>query len=204
MNAFFLGTILGLTITISFGPGFMALFQTSLIRGLAAGIVFAIGMLLGDLMMVAVCYLGLSEIILSWDTRIMGVAAGSILIVMGAVSVFRKSEPSWDLQTTSGIRSDSGFLLIKGFLINIINPFSLVFWLGIVGFAAKNWHLHSQNFMLFFAGVFITAFSTDLLKCYLSGMLRKILVAKTIHRINKYMGFVFIAIGLFLIYKVQK
>ncbi len=203
MNAFLIGIAIGFTITISFGPGFMALFQTSLVRGHIAGIVFATGMLLSDLLLVGVCYLGLSELILKGDNRIMGIIAGLILIIMGILSLLRKPQRSIVSIKVPGLYNSFGALFIKGFLINVANPFSLIFWVGIVGFGAKNWGLHNRNFFFLFAGVFLTAFSTDLLKCYLSGLLRKMVASKAIYRINRVMGLVFILIGLFLIYKVQ-
>jgi len=203
MSAFFLGTILGLTITISLGPGFMALFQTSLVRGLTAGFAFATGMLLSDITLFSISYFGLSELIPKGDYKVMGIFAGVILIVMGGISFFKSPALLPDTKESPGLQSNLMIILVKGFFLNIANPFSLIFWIGIVGFAARNWGLHSQNVFLFFAGVFITAFSTDLLKCYLSGLLRKVLASNAIHWINKVMGIVFIGIGIFFIYKVQ-
>ena len=203
MNAFFLGVIFGLTITISIGPGFMALFQTSLVRGLNAGIFLASGMLLSDITLVSISYFGLSEIILGWDGRIMGVIAGLILIIIGGISLFKPNVPTFELKPTIGSQNKPGFIMAKGFLLNIANPFSFIFWIGIVGFAAKNWGLDSHHVLQFFAGLFLIAFSTDLLKCYLSGLLRKVLASHAIQCINKTMGVVFIGVGLFIIYKVQ-
>jgi len=203
MNAFLLGVVFGLTITISIGPGFMALFQTSLVNGLTSGIILASGMLLSDIALVSISYLGLSEIILGWDDRILGVIAGLVLIIMGGVSLFKPVVTSLDLKLDIGSQNNTGLILAKGFLLNIANPFSFIFWLGIVGFAAKNWGLHSQNVPQFFTGIFLTAFSTDLLKCYLSGLLRKVLASHAIQWINKVMGIIFIGVGLFIIYKVH-
>jgi len=203
MTAFLLGLMFGLTITISIGPGSIALFQTSLVRGLSAGFVFATGMLISDLLLILLSYFGLSELLLKWDFKVMGIIAGIILIIIGGVTLFKSSPISWDSTKTNPLMGNWTMLLVKGFFLNIANPFSLIFWIGIVGFAARNWGLHSQNLFLFFLGVFVTAFSTDLLKCYLSELLSKVLTSKTIHWINKSMGLVFIGIGFFLIYKVQ-
>jgi threonine/homoserine/homoserine lactone efflux protein len=203
MNAFFLGIVIGLTITISFGPGSVALFQTSLARGLIAGFIFATGMLFSDLTLIIISYNGLSELIPKSDYKVLGIIAGAIIIIMGGISFFKKPLHSLDLQKIQGSQKNWTNFLIKGYLLNIANPFSLIFWIGIVGFAAKNWGLHSYNVFLFFTGVFITAFSTDLLKCYLSELLRKVLASSAIYWINKIMGLVFIGIGFFIIFKVQ-
>ena len=203
MNAFLLGILIGLTITASFGPGFIALFQTSLARGLNAGIMVATGMLVSDLVLVSLSYFGLSELIPKEDYRILGIAAGIILIIMGGISIYKRPQLIPESVHAGGGNDKIMGFLVKGFFINILNPFSLIFWIGIVAFAGKNWELGNHNVFLFFAGVFITAFFSDVLKCYLSGQLRRILASNTIHWITKAMGIVFIGIGLFVIYKVQ-
>jgi len=203
MSALFSGILLGLTIAFSFGPGFIALFQTSLSRGLNAGLFLAAGICMSDLVLVSISYFGLSELIPKEDYRILGIVAGIILIVMGGVSLYKKTEIFADSNKIKSFRNNNSGYLIKGFLINIVNPFSLIFWIGIVAFAARNWEMGNHNIFLFFTGVFITAFSTDLLKCYLSGRLKRILTSNTIQWITKAMGFVFIAVGFFIIYKVR-
>ncbi|MEI7491116.1 MAG: LysE family translocator [Bacteroidota bacterium] len=203
MNAFFLGILFGFTITLSFGPGFIALFQTSLSRGLNAGIFVATGMMVSDLVLVSLSYFGLSELIPKEDYRILGIVSGIILIIMGGVSIYKKPQLMLESDRIGGVNDKIMGFLVKGFLLNILNPFSLIFWIGLVAFAGKNWELGNYNIFLFFAGVFTTAFTSDILKCYLSGQLRRILASNTIHWITKAMGIVFIGIGLFVIYKVQ-
>lgn len=203
ISAFLIGIVFGLTITLSFGPGFMALFQTSLVRGLGAGFVLASGMLLSDLVLVGISYFGFAGIILGMGNQLLGTIAGIIIIIMGSISLFKKQSVSLSQEKTVAIRKNFTLILLKGFFLNIANPFSLLFWIGIVGFVAKTWGMDSYHVLWFFSGVFITAFSSDLLKCYLSGLMRKVLAGNAIHRINKVMGFVFIAIGMVLIWKVR-
>lgn len=197
------GILMGLTVTVSFGPGFMALFQTSIFRGVKAGIVLALGILISDLVLISISYLGLSKLIINGNTLMLGIIAGSILIVSGAVSAFRK--PVAVLNTsneTPDLHSRLPVLLLKGFLLNIANPFVLIFWIGIMGFAASNYGMHSYGFFIFFLGLLSTAFSSDLMKCYLSGFLKKVLSTQTIALINKVIGFIFMAVGIFIIIRV--
>jgi threonine/homoserine/homoserine lactone efflux protein len=189
MNAFYLGIMIGLTLTISVG--------------LNAGILFTLGMVLSDLALVILCYFGFAELILKWDLKTMGILAGLILIIMGVLPFLKKTSKSWDSNNHVVQKSKMAVYLGKGFLLNIVNPFSLIFWIGLVGFTAKKWGLHNQNVLLFFTGVFTTAISTDLIKCYLSRILSRVLTAVTISWINKAMGLAFIGIGFFIIYKVQ-
>ena len=203
MDALLLGVVFGLTITVSFGPGFIALFQTSITRGQLAGFVVATGILMSDLLLVSVSYFGLSGLVQQKYYRIMGILAGVILVVTGVVSFFRETEIVIRPENSQGLKESIPGLLMKGFLLNVANPLSLVFWIGIVAFAAKSWGISSYNVLWFFTGVFITAYSTDLLKCYLSGTLRKILASETIRFLTRAIAFIFIGIGIYIIYKVQ-
>lgn len=203
MIAFLKGIFMGLAITISLGPGFIALFQTSIVRGVKAGMVLAVGIFLSDLILVTISYFGLNQILHKNNILIMGIMAGIILIVTGGVSFFRK--PNLNLTHINqlpDLKSSLPSLLLKGFLLNIANPFCLMFWIGIMGFAAGNFGMHSFNFFTFFIGLLLTAFSSDLLKCYLSGTLRNMFTTKSIATLNKTIGVALMLIGFVIIYKV--
>jgi len=193
---------MGLTITISIGPGFMALFQTSIVRGVKAGVVLAFGILISDLVLISVSYFGLSNLILKGNHTILGIIAGSVLIISGSISVLAK--PTTHFNNPSDLpdlTSRLPILLLKGFLLNIANPFVLMFWIGVMGFAATSYGMHSSGFFIFFLGL-STAFSSDLMKCYLSGFLKKVLSSRTITIVNKVLGIIFIVIGIVIIYKM--
>ncbi len=202
MHPFFHGILLGLTVTISIGPGFMALFQTSILRGVKAGFVLAIGILISDLILISISYFGLSSLIVKGNTTVLGIIAGLILIVSGTISTFRKSPLQVEISELPDFHGRLPVLLVKGFLLNIANPFVLIFWIGIMGFAASNYGMHSYGFFIFFLGLLSTAFSSDLMKCYLSGFLKNVLSSKTIVIVNKVIGIIFIGIGVFIIGKV--
>ena len=203
MGAFLQGILMGLTVTISLGPGFIALFQTSIMRGVKAGIVLAIGILISDITLISISYLGVANLVQKGNNMVLGTIAGIILIITGGISFFRKSEIDlYDPKQLPDLKSRLPILLIKGFLLNIANPFCLMFWIGVMGFAASNYGMHSYGFFIFFAGLMVTAFTSDLLKCYLSGYFRKMLASKAITVINKVIGLILVLIGFFIIYKV--
>jgi threonine/homoserine/homoserine lactone efflux protein len=201
MHPFLIGVAIGLTIAISFGPGFMVLFQTSIVRGLYAGFMLAFGMLLSDIAFICISFFGLARFISKGDYQIMGIVVGIIIIIIGVVLLLKKGLPLARAEMITSSKSGSEVLILKGFLLNIANPFSLIFWIGVIGIATKNWGLHSPNVILFLSGIVGTAFSTDLLKCYLAGLLRNVFTPSTIRWINKSMGAILIGIGIFVIVK---
>jgi threonine/homoserine/homoserine lactone efflux protein len=203
MNALVHGLLLGLTITLSFGPGFIAMFQTSIGRGFLSGMVLATGILVSDILLITVSYLGVADFIQqSRNQIILGAIAGSILIGTGVFSVFKKVE--LDLSESSERSQNKSILrlLLKGFFLNIANPFSLIFWISIMGLAAAKYGSNRSNISAFFAGIVLTAFSSDLLKCYFSGSLKKYLSSRKIGLIHKVAGIVITAIGIALLLKI--
>lgn len=194
---------MGLTITVSLGPGFIALFQTSIVRGVKAGFVLAIGILISDLSLIGISYFGLTNLFHKDNYLIMGLVAGIILVITGGISFIRKTSVNIsNSKQIPDLKSSLPSLLIKGFLLNIANPFCLIFWIGIMGFAVGNYGMHTHGFFIFFSGLLFIAFTSDLLKCYLSGFLKKTLASKAIIYLNKLMGMALMLIGLFIIYKV--
>jgi threonine/homoserine/homoserine lactone efflux protein len=202
MSALLQGILMGLTIAVSFGPGFIALFQTSISRGTKAGIVLASGILISDLSLISVSYFGLTRLIRTGNYSTMGIIAGIVLIIFGIITIIRKTSVSINnSKHESALKNTLIALLVKGFLLNLVNPLCLIFWIGIMGFAASNYGMSSNQFFLFFLGLICTAFSFDLIKCYLSGSLRNILASKVIIYLNKFMGLALVVAGIFIIYK---
>ncbi len=205
MQAFFQGILIGLTITVSIGPACLALLQTSILKGIKAGFILAIGILMSDLVLISTCYFGLSKILIKENSIIMVIIAGTIMISAGTFSLFQKSSVNIGInENSSGIQNRLVAVLAKGFLLNIANPFVLIFWIGIMSFAVSNYGMHSNGFFIFFLGLILTGFSSDLIKCRLSGFIKKLLNNNTISIFNKGIGIVFIAIGIFFICKIFK
>jgi len=203
MSAFQQGVLMGFAITLSFGPGFIALFQTSIMRGVKAGFVLAVGILASDLVLICISYWGLARLFDKSNYLAMGIVAGIIFIAIGGVSFFRKPVDNLKLpESSTYLISSMPSLLTRGFIVNIVNPFSLIFWIGIMGLAVNRYEMRSYSFFMFFTGLLSTAFISDLLKCYLSFSIKKITNFKFISHLNKLIGLAFMIAGLVIIYKV--
>lgn len=203
MSVFGHGLIFGLTITLSFGPGFLAIFQTSIGKGFLAGIVLALGIFVSDLLLISLSFFGLAGFV--HETRyqlVLGLIASIILVVSGIFSLSRKKRMM--LSGLPQLQPKISFhgLFFKGFILNIANPFCLIFWLGMVGLAVTTYGAREPDVLVFIAGVITTAFGSDVLKCYFSGSLKNMLSNQIIHRIEKIAGFIMATIGVVLFVKV--
>jgi threonine/homoserine/homoserine lactone efflux protein len=198
------GILLGLSLSMLVGPLVIALVQTSLSEGVPAGLTVGFGIWVSDLAFIIATYLGLSYIqqMVSWEgfEPTMGVAGGIILIVFG-LGVFLSSSKK-TFETEIAIRRSSVWsLLLKGFLINTINPFTVFVWTGVAGnlIAAaekEGWA------MLFYVGVLGTIILTDSLKVFFAKWVRKWLKPKVVHRIQQVAGIALLLLGVGLMLRV--
>ncbi len=88
--------------------------------------------------------------------------------------------------------------MAKGWLINFLNPFIPIFWIGVVGIAQINYGKDSIENFVFFSGIVVMVYSSDLLKSFLANKLRTIVTPSLILNLNKVLGLVLIAFGIWL------
>ncbi len=202
----FKGVLLGFTVAIILGPGFFSLLQTSIYRGFKAGALLAIGILISDFAMISLCYFGFMQIFDNPENQLsIGIIGGIILIVFGIVTFTRK--PSLGDRPKQNYDSKAKKPKIiayigKGFLMNTLNPFLLIFWIGVVSFATSNYGLDYKSLIFFFSGTLGTILLTDLVKCYLAIKVRKFLNLHVITWMNRLVGITLAVFGIVLIVRV--
>lgn len=201
MNALFEGILLGFTLAfiLGFGPAFFALVQTATHRGFWAGILLAFGIFLNDLVIVVLGLLGSVNVIKgSENYKLMGIIGGAVLIVFGMVTFSRK-RTSKDAGSTTNGNLHRLFFIVKGFLLNLLNPFVWVFWLTVIVSATATYKANTNNLMLFFGGTLSVVFLSDMFKVFMASKLSAFLTDKFLNRINKVAGVALVIFGLLLI-----
>lgn len=197
LSAFGSGILFGFLLTLMIGPVFFALIQTSIEKGFASGGSMAVGIALSDAIYVLVASLGVAVMANSpkfqgW----LGLVGGTIMLVFGIGNFLKKIKEASPQQTNfeaHGLAKEA----LKGFLLNGINPFVLLFWFGI---AALNYHYNFNQKICFFMGILLTVLVTDLLKAYTATKLRKWLTPKFMLRMNKLVGIALIIFSIKLFY----
>jgi threonine/homoserine/homoserine lactone efflux protein len=199
MDIILKGILLGMILAISIGPVFFSLIQTSIERGFRSGLFMAFGITLSDTAYIALTYLGISQIadIPSFG-QYLGVGGGLIMLIFGVASFFKPLPHH--LKETTLEKSDNYKLIIKGFLLNGINPFVLIFWIGVVSMVTVDYAYNSNEILLFFLGIILTIFITDAIKSYLANKLRGIITVGFIKWMNVVVGIALIGWGLWLFY----
>lgn len=198
------GVLLGLILAVMLGPLFFVLLKVSIHKGFLAGSLIAIGAIISDMILILLCYHGLMQLFNQESfSLIMGAFGGIVLLIMGIHTFIKKpiefkiSVVLNDLKTTS-----IGWMFLKGFIVNIINPFVIIFWAGIAGVMMLKDHYTSMDVSVFFISVLLTILITDIAKVYLAGRIRMWLKARYLFWINKLAGAGLIIFGLHLLSRI--
>jgi threonine/homoserine/homoserine lactone efflux protein len=210
MQLFFQGVILGLVISITIGPAFFAIIQTGITRGFRSGLLLALGIIVSDLTLILLAYLGAYTLFDSSGDSVynlyLGIGGGALLIAFGTVTFTRKPDAfkRRNPKYSNPVREPRGMtFVLKGYFMNIVNPFLILFW-----FAAMSWvrqnapqgHLLNHA-IIFFSGTLIVVFLMDLLKCFIGNKIKRYLTIRLLFWINKIVGITLALFGVALILK---
>jgi len=200
MHAYLKGLAAGLIFVFSFGPVFFAVIETSILVGFWPAAAIAVGTLISDATFIIISYFGVSTIMENNTVRYwLGMGGGILIAIYGAISMFKRPKVE-HVEINLSRRDYIGYLL-KGFFINILNPFVFIFWFTLMGTVALEGFEGSQK-LFFFAGVLSTIFSSDILKAFVARKIQKILNPRYMHWVNITAGLVMMFFGVRLIWKV--
>ena len=203
------GILLGLTLAILTGPAFFALLQTSIRYGYKSGIAFAIGVFVSDTTLILLSYLGALQLFKDpKHSFITGVIGGTILIMFGIFNVFQKhplnlKEEGEDVEKMIPQKTTLPVAALKGFAINLINPFVILFWLGVVSVESTRYKFSSIDIFSLFCATLLTVLSTDILKSMAAQKITSFLNPNILLWVNRIAGVILIISGVSLIWKVM-
>lgn len=199
-EAILLGLGAGIISSFLTGPVFFAMIKTSIEKGFMAGFSLALGVIVSDVILIVLVLFG-SQFLVYQDSfdKYVGVFGGMFLLAVGIYYLFSTVSINYENNTLMKI-SKRGYL-IKGFLMCILTPSTLMFWIivsGIISVKLNN-RLNEKLFCFFIA--MATQLAIDSLKSYYSSKLRYHIKEDTLSKLNKIAGVIIIAFALWLIYK---
>lgn len=191
------GVSMGLLLSAMIGPVFFTLIQNSLENGFRHTVILALGILLSDLIYVIITFYGVS--LLSQNPYFevyLGYLGGLVLIGFGISTYFKKNN---DRISSGGIpvpktKKTTGFL--KGFTINGINPFVLLFWISIAGLVNMKAEFERKEVVLYYFGILGTVFFIDLLKAFVAKQLKAFVTPKFMKKLNIAVAILLVLFGL--------
>ena len=202
VKALLQGMLLGLTLALLVGPAFFVMIQTSITNGFKSGIALACGIFLGDVLCIVLAYLGASQLFNNNENKlIMGTIGGIILIAFGLFNIFQKHPPV--PHNNIEIKNiNIPLTIIKGFFLNILNPFVLVFWVGAVSVVSSKYEFSLLDIIVFFVGTLSVVLATDIFKSFLALKIKEIIKPQLLVILHRFAGAILIIFGFCLIYRV--
>jgi len=206
MFPYFQGVIVGISFAVLLGPSFFALIQTCIQRGLKPGLLFAAGIFFSDIAALLLCYFGASQI-LGEDPRenmLFSMAGGIVLTLLGVYTFSKKDIHKQNSETDSNQRSQKKWYLylIKGFVLNALNPGVWFIWITIVISIGARYGVNSRAIFLFLSGILSTTLAADALKCFISSYIKRQLSLHIMIWLNRVVGIILIVFGIVMIANV--
>ena len=211
------GVIIGLSLALimGFGPSFFTLIQTSISRGFKAAMFLDLGIILNDIMVVALMMMTNVQFNIADKENIIysGISAGIILIIFGIYTFLLSPEKIIHISENNNqkiekmnekfIDKPKWYVYItKGFIINIFNPFVWIFWITCVATASSNFGGNRYSMIIFFIGVFATVLFFDILKAAGAYSLKRFFTEKMVKIMNQIIGIILMLFGLFIAVRV--
>ena len=195
---------LGFFLSFMIGPVFFVLLETSVVKGFRAAIVFDLGVVLADVVFIAIAFFSSYRLIQSIkNDPALFIFGGLVMLTYGIISFVnnqKESKKSIDEIDPKELEKTNYFsLFIKGFFLNFINIGVLGFWLAVLITIGPQLELKTSRMLTFFSTLIITYFITDIFKILLAKQLRNQLNPKNILRIKKFISMVLIVSGVFLL-----
>jgi L-lysine exporter family protein LysE/ArgO len=194
------GLITGIILTMSFGAGFFALIQTSLLRGYKKGLFIALGAIICDTI-----YIGISIFSTSFVSEELPKYAQQIkslaLVAFVGLGIRTIVKSSKIVNSSDQGGKPNYYYITKGFILNIVNPLVLITWLGITLFLESSLNYNLAELLLYFTAVLLATFASQSAICVFSHKIKNYLSDGFMHKLNIFIGILFILIGLVLFFQ---
>lgn len=163
--------LLGVTLAAPIGPVSIEVIRRGITKGFFAAFLVCVGAVIGDAICLGAAYLGLSSLTkYSYIIDILGLVGALFLLYLG-FSNLKDCNQQYNFDTAE---SNVGIAksIILGFVLAVVNPVSLIFWVSI--FAASTAGVDKITFLpnsLILLGVLIWSLSLCLLLAFAKSLL---------------------------------
>ena len=207
MSEFLPAIPIGIVLAFTIGPVFFTVLETSISKGVKAAIFVDIGVVLSDVLFFVIAFFSTNSLLKSIEenTDSWYFLGGVLLVAYAGVSLIKIIQEKNSPENKKGalIENSPNLLkmVLKGFLLNIINVVVLFYWVGIILYFGPQLEMNESKIYLFFIIIISTYFTIDLGKIYLAQQLKKRLTDMVIKTIKIVVNSFIVICGLFLIFK---
>lgn len=189
---------LGFMLSLVFiGPIFFLLVETSFSRGPKHAMALDAGVILADILCIAVAYFASKDLVHIIDKhpgfyRI----TAFIILIYGIFMIFSKT--SMHLDKEEKIISQNYFkTFLSGFFLNLLNIGVVLFWLVTV-ISVRNQYPDFKDFVLYITFMILTYLAIDLLKIYLAKQFHEKLTEQLANKIRMFVGVILCGFSIFI------
>jgi threonine/homoserine/homoserine lactone efflux protein len=201
IEAILQGICAGILFSFLTGPVFFSMIKTSIEKGFKAGFSLAIGVILSDIIFIT--FTIFSSQFVNYDpayNKYVGIIGGLFLLGVGLYYLINKVKVNYETSEILKVKR-SGYIL-KGFLMCLLSPTTLMFWVGVGGIVSGQLHYAMAEKVVFFVVAMATQLFVDSLKTYYAAKLRYRIKEKNIKVLNRVAGAVIIIFAIRIFFEV--
>ena len=218
MDFVFHAFTIGLLLSLIPGPVFFVLLENSITKGIRSALAIDFGVMLSDIVYILLSVLFVDQIntlLTGKNKELFDILGGLIFIVFGVINLIKKSKmhngdqeledvtEKYHLKESADPKKNFGLMIAKGFLLNFANPLVIFYWLSVASVAKRESPDDSNGFLFLYLGIILTTFiALDVIKIITAKKIRNLVTVQLLNLLNKFIGSVFIAFGLFFIFRV--
>ena len=202
----------GLLLSVMVGPAFFIMIETSISKGIKAALFLDLGVLLGDLLYVIFAFLFFNEVqdLMNGENQyILKIVGGGFFIILGLMHVLKKKALFISADTMNkplGLSaSNYVMVMLKGFMINVVNPGVLFYWLTLMSLLPDTppelGLNRTQGLIIYIAIILVTFFGLDVLKIAGAKKLKEILTPQWMYVVNLVLGIILLIFGTLFLFK---
>lgn len=198
MNSIFTYIFLGITMAATFGPVKNVLLNTGLKNGFFHAWFFSLGALTTDIVYMFIVYFGVGKFIDSILLQTILWSFGCfVLLYTGIESLLTLHKIEMNSKTGRIIRLRHS--LLAGLLMSLLNPITILFWLGIYGsILAKTAGIATGfDIIIISSAILLGIILVDFLYSFLSSVARKLLSIKLLKTVTVISSIFMIGFGIY-------
>ena len=220
------GIVLGITLSFLIGPIFFAMLQASLEKGSYAGLAVGSGIWMCDSIFIWVIHSNIHKMAglasMPGLRQNLSIVGGIIFLIFGLWSMYKAKPVDYEAEIARKNKAAESLLDIldgeeppnvghnwktmrlfgywlRGFVLNMINPFTVFFWIGIATTVVLPNQWTGEQVILFFGGMMAALIGTDFIKVFTAKHLKAFLSSKQLLLVQRVFGGILVGFGLFLL-----
>ena len=204
MSEFLAAIPFSLLLVVSTGPVFFVIIETSISKGARRAFCVDIGAVIADIVFILIALFGANTIHQHLETNPRWFLLGGVVLIgFGLISYLHTRTNKKQVAYTAEQLTKGSYLFYvgKGFLLNIINMGTLLFWLGLVVLFGTKYQMDYGKIVPFLAYILVAYLSLDLIKIYLAKQLKTKLTPQVIYKLKQLVHLILILFGLFFVFQ---